>query len=224
MASDSDSEATEQVESSEIERVQSEIEDIEWDIQRVGQQIEQQEDMIKRETNEEVKSHLRKKEEYLRKEKEDLREEKRDLRKKEKQEREVKLPKSKRYKALSGKELKIEDASSQLNPSDATWDIMQQANILPDFVIVFLYKLSEIKSVVENPAAVEVPVDIINKAVQETASPTCEAFSRAVCLNLLAAVVKGLNEDGGKYKIVVEPIVYSSDGNHRRDKKSDLSI
>ena len=47
MASEND------VEETEIERVQTEIEDIQRDIQRVEQQIEQQEDMIKRETDKE---------------------------------------------------------------------------------------------------------------------------------------------------------------------------
>ena len=47
----------------------------------------------------------------------------------------MKLPKPKQRKvAASTKQLKIQYARSlQLSPSEATWDIVKQANILPPF-------------------------------------------------------------------------------------------
>ena len=139
----------------------------------------------------------------------------------------MKLPKPKQRKvAASTKQLKIQYARSlQLSPSEATWDIVKQANILPPFETDFLCKIERVRIATDIPAPTEVPVlDITTKAVLDTASPTSVGYSRTVCLNLLARAVQYLNDKdcNENYRIVVEPIVYESlSGDHRKDKKPD---
>ena len=107
----------------------------------------------------------------------------------------------------------------RLQPSSATWELLEKSNWLPVFHTLLLMEQQKPLSYGQCTHQIS---EMVTKIV-ENSIPTSEGYATLVCGHIITEIVCELNKKKPVYKFEVEPVV-RKEQNSRYNKKADYSI